>query len=175
MKIFVDIPKSPNMAYKVSAIKAIRNLSDPPLPLPIAKKITETPGWHHIYNDKVRGLGPYMQLLDQELTQSSVSAYDCLKALRDYRAGLMLYADDEQPEGYVDPDDRPTPEQPTLRDLLYRADPTLAPKPKPLPPTPNDLLDSLTPALTKALEIRDYTMLRIIAGVAEDIIEKYNL
>lgn len=57
MKIFIEIPKQPNDQYKVSAIKAIRNLSSPPLSLKETKDMVETPGWHHIPNNVVEPLG----------------------------------------------------------------------------------------------------------------------
>lgn len=162
MKIFVDIPALANNKFKVSAIKAIRSLSYPVMSIMDAKKLTETPGWHRIPNNVVAPLGKTKHDLIN-FVESYALDYSALSdAIHDYGAIIVFHNHNTEPAGYKPPAPTPEPLPPT-------------PTPKPLPPTPNDLLDSLTPALTKALEIRDYTMLRIIAGVAEDIIEKYNL
>lgn len=153
MKIFVEIPEFPNNEFKAAAVRAICNLSNPSLTLKEAKDMVETPGWHHIPNNMVEPLGKTKHDLISFVERQRIDYDSNSDALYNYGAQVVFYMNNGQPAGYKPP----------------------TPTPEPLPPTPNDLLDSLTPALTKALEIRDYTMLRIVAGVAEDIIEKYNL
>lgn len=100
MKIFVHIPDLPG-GDRMSAVTALQNLSYPSFPIRLAKKITETPGWHHIYNEQVKGLDPYTYLLKEKLAELQVDFWGCIDALCVYGAELLLYSNDAQPEDYV--------------------------------------------------------------------------
>ena len=151
MKIFIQIPEFPHNEFKVSAIKAIRNMSHPPLPFGGVKTMVETPGWHRIPNNMVEPLDMTKDDLRNYMVLRSMDYEKDTNAIYDYGARIVFYLHNGEPAGYKPPEQSPKQ------------------------PYPHDLLDSLQPSLRKALEIGDYTMLRILAGMAENIVEKYNL
>lgn len=104
MKIFVEIPVFRNDEFKGSAIKAIRNLSNPFLTLKEVKDIVETPGWHRIPNNVVAPLGK----TKHDLINFVIDYEKDTNAIEAYGARIVFHNHNTEPAGYKPP--TPTPE-----------------------------------------------------------------
>ena len=107
MKIFVEIPVFRNDEFKVAAVKAIRSLSYPVMSIMDAKKITETPGWHRIYNNVLKPLSMTKADLRNHMAGRSLDYYTSFNAIEAYGGRVMLYLHNGEPAGYK-PEEAPS-------------------------------------------------------------------
>lgn len=127
MKIFIQIPALPNNEFKVSAIKAIRDMSHPPLPLRDVKTMVETPGWHRIPNNMVEPLGMTKTDLRDYMERRSMDYETDVNAIYNYGGHIVFYLHNGEPAGYKPPASTPAP-APDLDSAGLRR-PALTPKP----------------------------------------------
>ena len=104
MKIFIQIPALPNNEFKVSAIKAIRNMSHPPLPFGGVKTMVETPGWHRIPNNMVEPLGMTKTDLRDYMERRSMDYETDVNAIYNYGGHIAFHLNNTEPGSHRSPE-----------------------------------------------------------------------